>query len=134
VDTDRFDSMARTLAVDGVSRRTSLKVLAFGGLASLFGRPLTADAKPRGCGDKRCRRKNWCVNRQHTCGPANGFGKCLIKKNGGNVCAEILFQAETCSACREPNCTNCLCTLAAGGGDRCNNGVNGFDFVCARRV
>lgn len=81
-----------------------------------------------------CEGKNWCVDRSQTCGPANGYGKCLIETNGDNICAEILFQVQTCTECEAPNCTNCRCALAAGGGDRCNNGANGYDFICVRAV
>jgi hypothetical protein len=83
---------------------------------------------------KICADKNWCIDRTQTCGPSTGFGKCLISRVGKNVCAEILFQVASCTACDPPNCTNCVCALAAGGGDRCNNGANGFDFICVRRV
>lgn len=79
-----------------------------------------------------CAGKNWCVDRTQTCGPAGGYGKCLVDAFGGNICAELLFQAASCTECEPANCTNCQCVLAAGGGDRCNNGVNGQDFVCVR--
>lgn len=82
-----------------------------------------------------CAGKNWCVDRSQTCGPASGYGKCLVQAGGGNTCAEILFQAKTCAACEEPLCSNCQCVLAAGGGDRCNNGATStFDFICVRAV
>jgi hypothetical protein len=81
-----------------------------------------------------CANKNWCINRTQTCGPTGGFGKCLITHVGKNTCAEILFQVQSCTECEAPNCTNCLCALAAGGGDRCNNGASGYDFICVRRV
>lgn len=126
--------MTRALAADGVSRRATFKILALGGVASLFGGRFASDAEAARCGDPRCRRKNWCVDREHTCGPKGGYGKCLIKKNGGNVCAEILFQAQSCDDCKDPSCVDCVCALAAGGGDRCNNGANGYDFICARRL
>ena len=81
-----------------------------------------------------CAGKNWCVDRSQTCGPAGGYGKCLVEVSGGNICGELLFQAASCTECAPANCTNCRCVLAAGGGDRCNNGVNGYDFVCVRPV
>jgi hypothetical protein len=81
-----------------------------------------------------CAGKNWCVDRTQTCGPANGYGKCLIDPAGENFCAEILFQVATCADCEAPNCVNCRCALAAGGGDRCNNGANGYDYICVREV
>lgn len=81
-----------------------------------------------------CAEKNWCLDRSQTCGPANGHGKCLVEAGGGNICAETLFQVSTCADCESPKCTNCRCVLAAGGGDRCNNGANGFDFICVREV
>lgn len=81
-----------------------------------------------------CDEKNWCVDRSQTCGPAGGYGKCLVEAGGGNICAEILFQVASCTECEAPNCTNCRCVLAAGGGDRCNNGATGYDFICVREV
>ena len=137
MDADRFDSLTRTLAADGVSRRTTLKALALGGLGSvglgaLLGRS-AEDADAATC-TGRCAGKNWCEDRTHTCGPASANGKCLVRRFGSNMCAEILFQAQSCEECKEPNCTNCKCILGAGGGDKCNNGVNGFDYVCVRIV
>jgi hypothetical protein len=132
LDANRFDSLTRTLAADGVSRRTSLKAVALGGLAALFA-PVAEDAEASKCRG-RCAKRNWCENRTHTCGPTGGYGKCLVRRYGGNVCAEILFQAQTCADCKPPNCTNCICILAAGGGDKCNNGVNGYDYICVREV
>ena len=79
-----------------------------------------------------CDERNWCVDRTHTCGPDGKHGKCLIGIFGSNVCAEILFQTKDCADCEAPNCVDCACTLAAGGGDRCNNGANGYDYICAR--
>ena len=79
-----------------------------------------------------CRGKNWCCDRTLTCGPTGGTGKCLVKATGRNVCAEVLFQVATCADCEAPSCIGCVCVLAAGGGDRCNNGVNGHDLICAR--
>jgi hypothetical protein len=81
-----------------------------------------------------CEEKNWCLDRTQTCGPAGGYGKCLVEAGGGNICAEILFQVPSCAECEAPNCTNCRCVLAAGGGDRCNNGATGYDFICVRTV
>ena len=81
-----------------------------------------------------CKEKNWCVDRSQTCGPSGGDGKCLVESTGGNLCAEILFQTNSCADCAAPNCTNCRCVLAAGGGDRCNNGATGYDYICVRAV
>jgi hypothetical protein len=81
-----------------------------------------------------CTDKNWCERRTDTCGPVNGHGKCLLTQFGKNVCAEILFQAANCSDCAAPSCTDCVCALATGGGDKCNNGVNGYPYICVRRV
>jgi hypothetical protein len=150
MEADRFDNLTRAIATDAVSRRTTLKVVALGGFASLFG-GFTAAAEAGNKKCKKCRKrlrrcrkrikrkgpchqKNWCTDRTQTCGPSGGFGKCLVRESGGNVCAEILFQVQDCAQCAEPNCSNCICVLAAGGGDRCNNGANGFDFICAREV
>lgn len=79
-----------------------------------------------------CAGKNWCVDRNQMCGEPGGNGKCLVQATGGNVCAEILFQAQYCTDCDEPACVGCRCVLAAGGGDRCNNGSTGADFICVR--
>jgi hypothetical protein len=80
-----------------------------------------------------CADKNWCENRTHTCGPVSGHGKCLLTPFGKNVCAEILFQVPNCSGCAEPNCTDCVCVVATAA-DKCNNGVNGYPYICVRRV
>ncbi|MFT4039506.1 MAG: hypothetical protein QM692_15065 [Thermomicrobiales bacterium] len=81
-----------------------------------------------------CAGKNWCVDRNQMCGDPFGSGKCLVEAGGGNICAEILFQAQFCTDCEEPACVGCRCVLAAGGGDRCNNGATGADFICVRPV
>ena len=81
-----------------------------------------------------CAYKNWCEKRTHICGPTGGYGKCMISRFGKNICAEILFQARNCSECQEPNCTDCVCVVAAGGGDKCNNGATGYNYICVRRV
>lgn len=81
-----------------------------------------------------CKGLNWCVDRAPTCGPAGGYGKCLVEASGANVCAEFLFQVESCADCEAPNRVNCRCVLAAGGGDRCNNGLAGYEFICVRPV
>ncbi len=130
---------------DGLTRRTALLRLgslgALGlGLAGLGPDATGARKKKKKKGKKNqpkanpCASRNWCVDRSHTCGPAGGYGKCLVGAFGGNVCAEILFQAQSCADCDSAVCTNCVCMLAAGGGDRCNNGANGYDYVCARPV
>jgi hypothetical protein len=80
-----------------------------------------------------CANKNWCERRSDTCGPVGGYGKCLLTQFGKNVCAEILFQTPNCSDCAAPNCTNCVCVVATAA-DKCNNGVNGFPYICVRRV
>jgi hypothetical protein len=80
-----------------------------------------------------CAGKNWCIDRTQTCGPAGGYGKCLVDNSGANICAELLFQVASCDECGPANCTNCRCVPAVGG-DKCNNGPNGYDFVCVRAV
>ena len=150
MEPDRFDNLTRAIATDAVSRRTTLKAVALGGLVTLFGGfTEDAEANSKTCKKRlgKCRKtvkrlkrkgpcdgRNWCTDRTQTCGPTEGFGKCLVQESGGNVCAEILFQAQDCAECAEPNCTDCVCILAAGGGDRCNNGATGYDFICARKV
>ena len=77
---------------------------------------------------KRCAGRNWCVDRTHTCGPAGGYGKCLVTASGKHICAEILFQAASCTECGPANCTDCRCVPAVGGADKCNN------YICVRMV
>lgn len=60
--------------------------------------------------------------------------KCFVRRFGGNICAKIQFQTDDCADCEAPTCLNCVCILGAGGGDKCNNGVNGFDYICVRGV
>lgn len=129
---------------DGMTRRTAMTRIGALGLGFglvRFGTESAAGARKKNKKKKRtkkernpCASRNWCVDRSHTCGPAGGYGKCMVTAFGGNVCAEILFQAATCAACDPSVCTDCVCMLAAGGGDRCNNGTTGHDFVCARPV
>jgi hypothetical protein len=102
-------------------------------VAALFGSRFTEDAEASTC-QGLCAHKNWCEIRSQTCGPSGGHGKCFVRRFGGNFCAEILFQAPSCADCAEPNCTGCRCILGAGGGDKCNNGANGFDYICVRPV
>ena len=80
-----------------------------------------------------CANKNWCERRSDTCGPVGGYGKCLLTPFGRNVCAEILFQAQNCSDCAAPSCTDCVCVVATAA-DKCNNGASGFPYICVRRV
>jgi hypothetical protein len=146
MDTTRFDAVAR-LFDSGMSRREALRglfagaaVLSAGGTL-LAGEEVSARKKDKKRRKKKrerkvniCKGRNWCVDRTQTCGPEGGYGKCLVETNGANICAEILFQVASCTECEAPNCTNCRCVLAAGGGDRCNNGANGYDFICVRAV
>lgn len=154
MDTTRFDAVARVFA-RGMSRRDALRGLVAGVAAGGAGGVLlaveetAARSKRGGRRHKKKRRnrdnepappvnvcagKNWCIDRTQTCGPAGGYGKCLVDASGGNICAEILFQVPSCTECEAPNCVNCRCVPAAGGGDRCNNGVNGYEFICVRDV
>ena len=155
MDTTTFDTLTR-FVTSAATRRFALRGLVAGTAATVAGGTLLqadeADArkKKRKKNKKRkkksktettppqpenvCEAKNWCVDRSQTCGPTGGYGKCLVDARGGNLCAEILFQANSCADCAPPNCTNCQCALAAGGGDRCNNGANGYDFICVREV
>ena len=63
-----------------------------------------------------------------------GYGKCLVDVAGNHICAEFLFQASSCSECEQANCTDCRCVPASGGTRKCNNGANGYDFICVRKV
>lgn len=133
---ERFDGLSRDYASGSISRRATLKGLALGSLVPLFGSRFAGEADAaKKCDFGICAKKNWCENRAHVCGPSGGFGKCFVKRFGGrNICAEILFQASSCDDCKAPSCTDCVCILAAGGGDKCNNGPSGFDYVCVRKI
>lgn len=144
MDTTRFDAVTR-LFDSGMTRRDALRHVMAGaaaltaGGALLTGEEATAGKKRRTSKRKKkerrsnvCDQRNWCVDRTQTCGPAGGYGKCLVKARGGHICGEILFQVPSCEECEEPNCTDCVCVLAAGGVDRCNNGANGYDYICVR--
>jgi hypothetical protein len=149
MDTTRLDAVAR-LFDNGVTRREALRTLfasaatVAAGASLLAVEDTAARKKRRKKRSKKspqetpppnvCEGMNWCLDRSQTCGPEGGYGKCLVEAGGGNICAEILFQVASCTECESPNCTNCRCVLAAGGGDRCNNGANGLDFICVREV
>lgn len=135
MDTFTFDSVARLLG-SGMTRREALRGLVAGAAAVTTGGALLASeeaAAGKRKRRKRCSGKNWCRDRTQTCGPASGFGKCLVDVSGNHICAELLFQASSCTDCEPANCTNCRCVKAVGA-DKCNNGLNGSDFVCVRKV
>ena len=148
MDTTTLDALTR-LITSASSRRTVLRGLA-AGMATLSGvglmRADEATARRMRNQSKKkkhknnppqanvCAEMNWCVDRTQTCGQTGGNGKCLVEATGGNLCAEILFQTNTCADCEAPGCTICKCVLAADGGDRCNNGATGDDFICVRAV
>jgi len=156
MDTTRFDAVARIFA-HGMTRRETLRGLVAGAAAATAGGVFLTDEAAAASKSKRknrkknkkkntnsdsaptppvnvCAGKNWCIDRTQTCGPTGGHGKCLVDATGGNICAELLFQVPSCTECEAPNCINCRCVPAAGGGDRCNNGANGYEFVCVREV
>ena len=154
MDTFTFDSVARLFG-SGMTRREALRGLVAGAAAVTAGGALLADEATAASKSKRknkkkkkrpnqesepaplvnvCAGKNWCLDRTQTCGPAGGYGKCLVDPTGGNICAEILFQVTSCTECEAPNCVNCRCVLGAGGGDKCNNGATGYDYICVREV
>lgn len=163
MDTANFENFIRTLG-NSTNRRGALRSVMAGAIAFAGGGAVLSEAEAKRRKKKKgkkggqttpeptsppsppppaspppppvnvCDNRNWCVDRTQTCGPAGGHGKCLVEATGGNICAEILFQAASCTDCAAPNCTNCSCVLAAGGGDRCNNGANGYDFICVRQV
>lgn len=110
--------------------RTIRRAFAVAVVAAVLGACASdAVAEPQCAG--RCAGKNWCEDRTDIC--AHG-GKCFVRRFGGNICGEILFQANTCDDCEPPNCTDCVCILGAGGGDKCNNGAHGNDYICIRAV
>ena len=142
MDTFTFDSVARLFG-SGMTRREALRGLMAGAAAVTAGGALLAVEETAAAKNKRrksrnknkkknrpapqsdptpevnvCAGKNWCIDRTQTCGPAGGYGKCLVDATGGNICAELLFQVQSCTECEAPNCTNCRCVPAAGGGDR----------------
>ena len=120
----RFDKLRQPF-------RVVVGLLAFCAIAALLtSPPQRAEAHETGV----CDGKNWCERRNQTCGPTNGYGKCLITRFGKNFCGELLFQAQTCADCAEPTCVNCICIGAWGGPDKCNNGVNGYPYICVRNV
>lgn len=162
MDTANFENLTRKLGTH-TNRRSALRSLVAGAIALVGGSAVLSEAEGKRRKKKKskkgglttpnpssppssptpppppppvnvCEGKNWCVDRTQTCGPAGGYGKCLVEATGDNICAEILFQVASCSDCDAPNCTNCRCVLAAGGGDRCNNGASGYDFICVREV
>jgi len=158
MDTTKFDAVARIFG-SGMTRRDAIRGLVAGAAAVTVGSPFLAVEETAAGKSKRrkpknkkkrqtaqadqtppappvnvCAGKNWCLDRSQTCGPAGGYGKCLVDGSGANICAELLFQATSCTECGPGNCTNCRCVPAAGGADKCNNGANGYDFVCVREV
>jgi hypothetical protein len=151
MDTTKFDAWTRIF--DRGTRRDVVRSVVTGAAALAIGGSLLtvapSEARKKRRRKKRnkdglppkttpqsnpCEGKNWCVDRTQTCGPTDGYGKCLVEASGDNICAEILFQVASCEECGAANCTDCRCVLAAGGGDRCNNGANGYDFICVRSV
>ena len=135
MDTFKFDSVARLFG-SGLTRRDALRGLLAGAAAvaasgTLLASDETAARKRRR--RNRCAGRNWCLDRTHTCGPAGGYGKCLVTVSGNHICAEILFQAASCTECGPANCTDCRCVPAVGA-DKCNNGPNGYDYICVRKV
>jgi hypothetical protein len=155
MDTTKLDAVARIFG-GGMTRRETLRGLMAGAAAIAAGGVLLADETSAANKSKRknkrkkknrptpetappppvnvCAGKNWCLDRTQTCGPADGYGRCLVDPTGGNICAEILFQVQSCTECEAPNCVNCRCVLGAGGGDKCNNGATGYDYICVREV
>jgi hypothetical protein len=139
MDTTRIDAVARMFA-RSMTRREALRGLVAGAAAVTAGGTLlqvedaSARRRRRRARDNVCDGKNWCHHRDQTCGPAGGYGKCLETVNGNHICAELLFQVRSCDECGPDNCTDCRCVPAIGGGDKCNNGANGYDFICVRKV
>jgi hypothetical protein len=138
MDSTRIDAVARMFA-HGMTRREALRGLVAGAAAVAAGGTLVhvEDAsarRRRRNNDNVCDGKNWCRDRTETCGSSGRYGKCLVDNSGKHICAELLFQAASCDDCGPDNCTNCRCVPAVGGGDKCNNGPNGYEFVCVRKV
>src|SRR5687768_8411216 len=122
MDTFKFDSVARLFG-SGMTRRDALRGLVAGAAAVTAGGALahvedaSSRRRRRGNRDNVRARKNCCVDRTHTCGPAGGYGKCLVGVAGKHICAEILFQVTSCDECGPENCTDCNCVPAEGGTD-----------------
>jgi hypothetical protein len=136
MDTTKFDTVARLFG-SGMTRRDALRRLAAGMTAVAAGGTVLASEDTNARKRRRrnrCADRNWCVNRTHTCGPAGGYGKCLVTASGNHICAEILFQVRSCDECGPANCTDCKCVPAVGGADKCNNGANGYDYICVRKI
>jgi hypothetical protein len=139
MDSTRIDAVARMFA-RSMTRREALRGLVAGAAAVTAGGTLvqvedaSARRRRRRNNDNVCESKNWCRDRTETCGPTGRYGKCLVDNSGKHICAELLFQAASCDDCGPDNCTNCRCVPAVGGGDKCNNGPNGYEFVCVRKV
>jgi hypothetical protein len=111
-------------------RRAALGALIGSATAALLA-PRQRDALAKKRQRNPCHGKNWCLDRTQTCGPVGGQSKCFVKAFGGNVCGEIFLQVASCDACDPPNCRDCQCVLAAGGGDHCTNGLGSHnDFFC----
>jgi hypothetical protein len=136
MDTTKFDTVVRLFG-SGMTRREALRSLVAGATAVAAGGTLLTSQETEARKRRRrnrCAGKNWCVDRTDTCGPSDGYGKCLETVAGKHICAEILFQVRSCDECEPPNCTDCKCVPAVGGADKCNNGANGYDFICVRKV
>ena len=139
MDTFKFDSVARLFG-SGMTRRDALRGLVAGAAAVTAGGALahvedaSARRRRRRNRDNVCARKNWCVDRTHTCGPAGGYGKCLVGVAGKHICGELHSRSPLVTNAEGENCTDCNCVPAEGGTDKCNNGANGYDFICVRKV
>jgi hypothetical protein len=126
MDTSKFDSVARLFG-SGLTRRDATRGLVASVAAVAGGTLLASDETAARKSGRRncCAGRNWCLDRTHTCGPAGGYFKCLVDVSGNHICAELLYQAAFCTECR---------CVPAVGADKCNNGPNGHDFVCVRKV
>ncbi len=116
MDTTKFDAVARIFG-SGMTRREAVRGLVTGAATVAVSGALLAyrgrcgkqvQAQDRKKNKKQmgrletaprrpvnvCAGKNWCIDRSQTCGPAGGYGKCLVDASGGNICAEILFQVQ----------------------------------------
>ena len=139
MDPTRIDAVARIFA-RGMTRREALRGLVAGAAAITAGGTLVhvEDASAGDAGasnnDNVCDGKNWCRDRTGTCGQAGGirqvpggqFGSAHLRR--APLPGQVLRGVWTSQLHQLPLCAG------GSGGDRCNNGPDGYEFVCVRKV